>query len=76
MKQLNEGFQMNRLKSSIRKFTVTAMTWLTVTVFRYHNLVLSSFITYHQVGINSNTAGATSRAALYRSLEGFVLLND
>ena len=41
MKELNQEFLMNRLKSSIQRFTVTTMTWLTVTVFRYHNLVLS-----------------------------------
>ena len=38
------------------------MTWLTVTEYRRHILVLSSFKTYHWVCNKSNTTGATCGA--------------
>ena len=70
-KLANKWFVVVILKSSLRKFTVATLTWLTVTEYlcrkcpricyfcRNHNPVLSSFITYHWVRNNSNTTCAT-----------------
>ena len=54
-------------------FTVATMTWLTITLYlchilqicsvcRNHNLVLSSFVTYHQVCDKSSVTGTTCGA--------------
>jgi hypothetical protein len=60
-KLLNQGFLLVKLNSSLRKFTVATMTWLTVIEYlchkwpriystcRKHFQVLSSFMTYHRV---------------------------
>jgi hypothetical protein len=73
-KLLNQEFLLVNLKSSLRNCTVTIMTWLTIMEYlchrwpricsscRKHFLVLSSFMTYHQVCKWINTTDATSGA--------------
>jgi hypothetical protein len=78
--QLNQGFLVVRLKSSLRSVTVATMTWLTVRisvskkttdvpcfVCCNHIPFITSFITYHCVYKKSNTTVGTSteRTAIF-----------
>ena len=79
-KLLNQGFLLIKLRSSLRKYLVATMTWLTVMEYLRHKWpricstcckhfpVLSSFMTYHQVCNQINTTGVTSgRGTAYPS---------
>jgi hypothetical protein len=84
---LNQDFLVVMLKSSLRKFTVATMTWLSVTEYLYHkwprmcsvcrnhNSVLSSFKIYHRVSNYSNTKSGTCGAATTYSLGAPELTN-
>jgi len=76
------------LKSSLRKFTVATMTWLSVTEYLYHkwprmcsvcrnhNSVLSSFMIYHRVSNYSKTKSGICGAATTYSLGAPELTSD
>ena len=62
-KLLNQGFLVVKWKSPLRKFC--GHKWsLICSVCRYHNLVLSSCMTYHRACSKSNTTVATCGAGL------------
>ena len=62
-KILNQEFLQVKWKSSLRKFTVATMTWLTgMDHFCKHFPVLSSFVTYQRVCNQINIMGATDGA--------------